>query len=132
MSKRVSERESERARAVSRDAGGRGHSWSKAPGEMREAWSLCEGMSSNKTQGYFLVVQESREKGTCEDGIFEVEKRNAFFEVCLYLLLSCYVLVLFIYSVNVYSISVWAVHSARCQEFTEQRPGCCPKLSHGI
>lgn len=64
MSKRVSERESERARAVSKDAGGRGHSWSKAPGEMREAWSLCEGMSFNKTQGYFLVVQESRKRDT--------------------------------------------------------------------
>lgn len=55
----------------------------RCPGEMRGAWNLCEGESSNKTQGHLLIAQESRKKGTCEDGIFEVENRNAFIEVCI-------------------------------------------------
>lgn len=97
----------------------------RRPREMRGAWNLCEGESSNKTQGHLLIAQESRKKGTCEDGIFEVENRNAFIEVCISFVIVLHGSFIYLFGKCLLHPSVGRAQRG-CQEFTEQRQSCCP------
>lgn len=84
----------------------------------------CEGLSSNRKEGCFFFQHRNKEKRGC--GKMEVSRwRRAMLSLkCVHHLLSCFILVSFIYPVSVYCILLRATHSAVSQVFTKKRQSC--------
>ena len=84
----------------------------------------CEGLSSNRKEGCFFFQHRNKEKRGC--GKMEVSRwRRAMLSLKrVHHLLSCFILVSFIYPVSVYCILLRAKHSAVSQVFTKKRQSC--------